>query len=119
MAQVKLNLSGHKNQALEDEGFETIILHVDLADENLSTKVAELLSTKVDSSSTVLLALPGLAPLASLVIALLHGLTGSFPFIQTLIRQGDGSFSPGPILDLQEVRNGVARKNFREGAIIL
>ena len=110
MALVKLNLSGHKNALLEEQGF--IFpgsLQVDLADAKLPEKVTEFLRPLVSSEDIVVIAAPGLAPLALIVTAVIHGLTGSFPVIVPPIRGEDG-FKPGAQLSLQEVRNDVARK---------
>jgi hypothetical protein len=117
MAVVKLNLSGHDNPALKAQGFNTYKLQVDLADPNLPNKVVEFLSPLVSSADVVHVALPGLSNLSAIVLAALHGLTGTMPSIQMLIR-GDDGFIPGPLLDLQSFRNDVARTT-REGVVVL
>lgn len=120
MAKVKLNLSGHANQSLDDLGFVFPgALHVDLTDPDLGAKVANFLSPLMGSGDQVLIALPGLSPLASIVLAVIHGLTGQFPQVQPLIRQADGSFVAGNPLDLQSLRNDVARADHRQGVVKL
>jgi hypothetical protein len=118
MELIKLNLSGHENAHLADLGFKHPgVLHVDLTDPNLAQKICDfLLQLGISSDSKVVIALPGLAPLAALIIATIHGLTGDFPIIQTLVR-GDEGFVPGPLMDLNAIRE-LARKS-RPGAIIL
>lgn len=119
---VKVNLSGHKNFALEQMGFIFPgALHVDLADPQLPEKVAGFLGEipGLDGSEPVTIALPGLAPLSAVVLTVLHGMTGQFPIVQPLVRGEDGAFVPGPVMDLQGVRNGLARAKVRSGAIVL
>ena len=119
---VKLNLSGHQNVDLAALGFEFPgPLVVDLADPLLPVRVAEFLAPKIGSGDTVTVALPGLAPLAAIVVAVIHGLSGQFPKTQPLLRNADGTFSPGPILDLQNIRTTIARNAHRDQgtAIIL
>ena len=114
MTIIKLNLSGHQNVALEELGFEFPgAMHVDLGDKDLPIKVENFLKGKFGSEDIVHVALPGLAPLAAIVISIIHGKTGSFPVIQPLVR-GESGFSPGPTLDLQEVRNEVGRRSRRD-----
>ena len=105
MAIRKLNLSGHDNKNLADQGFTTFKLQVDLSDPNLQDKTLSFLVNTVGLSSddTVMLAAPGLAPLAILLVAQIHGLTGSFPTVVPLVRGSDG-FTPGTALDLQNIR---------------
>lgn len=135
MVQVKLNMSGHKNLELAVQGFQDLSLHVDLNDPELGSKVAGILSPRcgegdqativaeakidIDSGDVVTLALPGLAPLAVITIVVIHGLTGNFPLVQTLVRQSNGSFAPGPIVDLQTLRNDVVRKRHRNDVVVL
>jgi hypothetical protein len=118
MATIKLNLSGHVNAELEAMGFTFPgVLHVDLSDPELATKLTNFLSPLMNSGDQVVVALPGLSPLAALVLTIIHGLTGSFPVIQTLIRS-DSGFIPGPQVDLQTLRNDIARAS-RKDIIIL
>jgi len=118
--QVKLNLSGHQNQDLADLGFDFVgALHVDLQDQDLCQKIAKFLAPHIGSGDTVTVALPGLAPLAAIVLTTIHGLCGQFPTIQPLVRQQDGSFSPGPTVDLQAFRNDVARGGHRQDVVVL
>ena len=115
MATVKINLSGHVNEDLAALGFEFHgALHVDLADPMLSVKVAEFLSPLMTSGDSVTLALPGLAPLSAIVLSITHGLTGQFPKMQPLLRTPEGTFVPGAVVDLQDVRNVIARKQHRD-----
>ena len=114
-----INLSGHQNAYLAELGFEFPgALHVDLADPDLFNKiVAFLQNIGVGSEDVVTVALPGLAPLSMLVVAAIHGLTGTFPVVQTLIR-GENGFVPGPCWNVQDMRNSVARKS-RENVVLL
>jgi len=119
---VKLNLSGHKNSALDEMGFVFPgVMHVDLADPQLPQKVAAFLGKipGLDGSSPVVVALPGLSGLSAIILSVLHGMTGQFPMVQPLVRGEDGAFVPGPIMDLQGVRNDLARSKSRDGAIVL
>jgi hypothetical protein len=121
MAHLKLNLSGHDNPHLNAEGFVFPgALHVNLADPELKTKlITFVVGLGVSSGDSVEVVLPGLAPLASRILVILHGLTGQFPFEVDLLRQEDGSFAPLPADDLQAFRNDVARAQHRQGAIVL
>jgi hypothetical protein len=116
---VKLNLSGHENETLKAQGYETHILHVDLADSELPTKVVEFLKPYINSGDTVQVVLPGLAPLGAIVLTAIHGLSGHFPTLTPLIRgEGGAGFVPGSPLDLQDFRNEVGRTS-REGVVVL
>jgi hypothetical protein len=118
MAIIKLNLSGHTNENLDQMGFtfpET--LHVDLSDPDLGQKLTDFLAPLITSGDQVVVALPGLAPLAALVLVIIHGLTGTFPVIQPLVR-GQSGFTPAPQIDLQTLRNDVAR-TARKDVIVL
>ena len=118
MAVIKLNLSGHANEHLDQMGFAFPgTLHVDLSDPELGQKLTNFLSPLMGSGDHVVVALPGLAPLAALVITIIHGLTGTFPTIQPLIRS-DLGFVPGPQVDLQSLRNDVARVS-RKDVVVL
>jgi hypothetical protein len=114
----KLNLSGHENAQLAEMGFEFPgSLQVNLSDPQTPQKVADfLVSLGISSEDQILLVLPGLAPLAALVISIIHGLTGTFPVIQLMVK-GDSGFVPGFTVDLNEVRTN-ARAN-RRGTIIM
>lgn len=114
---VKLNLSGHQNTHLEEMGFDTHILHVDLADADLPNKVVAFLKPLINSGDTVYVCLPGLAPLASIVLVAIHGLSGHFPVMIPLVRGADG-FSPATPVHLQDVRNKIGR-TAREGLVML
>jgi len=108
---VKINLSGHANPELERLGFLFPgAIQVDLADPELAQKLVNFLRPHISSADVVIVALPGLAPLAALTVAVIHGLSGTFPTIQPLIR-GESGFVPGPCQDLQELRNSVARQS--------
>ena len=121
MAIVKINLSGHDNAALNDLGFTFPgALHVDLSQDDCAQKVAQfVMGLGIGSGDTVYLAAPGLAPLALMVAATIHGLCGTFPFIQPLVRQADGTFVPGPVVDLQGLRNDTARGKGRQDVVVL
>ena len=119
MAIVKLNLSGHDNQQLADQGFACHKLHVDLADPDLCHKVAQFLAPMIGSGDTVQIAMPGLGALAVICSVSIHALCGQHPTIIPMVRQQDGSFAPGTGIDLQSFRNDVVRANLRDGVTIL
>lgn len=119
MAIVKLNLSGHDNQVLTDQGFACHKLHVDLADPDLCQKVAQFLAPMIGSSDTVQVAMPGLGVLAVIVSVSIHALCGQHPTIIPMIRQQDGTFAPGQPIDLQSFRNDTVRANLRDGVVVL
>lgn len=119
MALVKLNLSGHSNQILDSMGYIFPgALQVDLADENYAVKIANFLKPLMTSGDVVELAPPGLAPLAITVIAAIHGLTGTFPVIQSLVKGDEGFVPSSYTMNLQDYRNNVARL-MRENVVIL
>jgi len=113
---VRLNMSSHPNRHLADLGFVDLFLQVDLADPQLPQKLRDILTNHIGDDSDVVLTPPGLAPLAVLTVTILHGITGSFPRIQTLVR-GDGGFVPGPIWDLNQIRTDARMQ--RQGMIAL
>jgi len=107
---LKFNLCGHDNPLLTKEGFKYLPIQADLADVNLEVKLVEFfIKQGVTSNSIVTIVQPGLAPLASSVLVVLHGLTGHFPKIQLVIRQEDGSYKLGALKDMHDIRNKVAR----------
>lgn len=59
------------------------------------------------SGSSIILALPGLSPLAAIVLAHAHGLRGGFPKILWLVshHKDAGRFLLGDLFDLQRIRN--------------
>ncbi len=109
MSLVKLNLSGHKNDLLDQMGFifPGTLQVTDINDPLLPEKITELLKPLVDSGDTVVLVPPGFAPLASIVLAIVHGLTGHFPQIICLVKDPSGSFIPSKKINLQDIRNNV------------
>lgn len=121
MTHLKFNLSGHQNQDLANLGFIFPgAIHCNLADDDVAQKVATFISTlNIGSGDTITIAAPGLSALTLMVCATIHGLTGSFPFLQLLVRQQDGSFVPGSIVDLQSLRNNVARGGHRSDIVVL
>ena len=112
---MRINLSGHKNDSLEELGFEfpgTIQLDITKSyQENLTSITRFLVNLGLQSNSNITIALPGMSILASMVIVSLHGITGQFPNIVTLIRNSDGQFVVGEQVDLQVLRNDVCRNN--------
>jgi len=101
---IKINLSGHPNTHLDAMGFiNPGTLHVDLNDSELPNKLINFLKPLVSDHDQVIVALPGLAPLAALIVTILHGLTGNFPVIQPLVRSDNG-FVPADPIDLNTVR---------------
>jgi hypothetical protein len=118
MALVKLNISGHENETLKARGYVTLCLQVDLSDKELPQKIVSFLSDYITSGDVVTCVLPGLAPLAVISLTAIHGITGSFPSVVTLIRTKNG-FEPGEALNLQDYRNNVARSKGRANVIEL
>lgn len=112
---MRINLSGHKNDSLEELGFEfpgTIQMDMEKSyQENLVSITRFLVNLGLQSNTTVTIALPGMSVLSSMVIVALHGITGQFPNIVTLIRSTDGQFVVGEQVDLQALRNDVCRNN--------
>jgi hypothetical protein len=110
---IKINLSGHENAALAALGFSfNGALQVDLADPELLGKVVNYLRQVEGLNSgdgQITIVLPGLAPLAAITLAAVHGITGCFPIIQPMVRGANGSFEPGQWWDLQTYRNDIAR----------
>ena len=113
---ILLNMSGHPNPGLAQMGFIDLPLQVDLTDPALPGRLTQLLHDHIGDDADVVVALPGLAPLAALVLAIIHGLTGGFPRIQTLIRDG-ANWVPGPVLDLNQIRSDA--RATRPGVITL
>jgi len=114
----KINFS-HPNPELDALGFEDHQLHVRLEDPELSDKLIAYLSPLVgNGTELVTIVSPGLAHLAVLVLTTIHGLTGSFPLVVSMVRGEDGGFSPLPAVNLQKYRNSCARKS-REGLKVL
>lgn len=105
---IKLNFS-HPNPSLKAEGFRDHQLHVDLADSELLTKLRDYLLPLVgDGSEDIVIVSPGLAPLSVLVVVSIHGMTGYFPKVISMIK-GEEGFTPLPPMDLQEYRNSCVR----------
>jgi len=120
MNNIKINLSGHANQALTDAGYIFPgVLHVDPTNPGnaVDTLINVFRDLGINSGTTVHIAVPGMSTLAVLTMSVLHGLTGQFPFITYLVRNQDGSFGIGGDLDLQSIRNDVTRLN-RDGVIL-
>jgi len=114
-----INLSGH---ALTPEQLEQIqrMLYIEELIElpahfeptqplrvQIETIVDEMgLTLEEWQSESIVLALPGLAPPASALLAYLHGLRGGFPKVLWLTRDPSTSnFSVGQIVELQELRD--------------
>ena len=117
-----LNLSGHQNAALESLGFTfpgTVQVDPTAAlSETAGKYAAWLAGLGVGSGDAITCVLPGMSTLAGMAMSAIHGLTGTFPMIVSLVRQPDGSFTPSEGLDLQEYRNTVAR-SLRPGLVQL
>lgn len=114
---VKLNLSGHKNESLDQLGFLDVgAIHVNLADKELPKKVEKFLAEHIESKDTVEIALPGLSMLTALMITSIHGITGQFPVVVTLVRQENKTYAAGESIDLQKVRDNM---RVARGAVVL
>lgn len=121
MAILKINLSGHQSDELESQGFNFPgSLQVNPADSDLVAKVTSWLDATihVKSGDHLVLAAPGLPALRDIVCAWAHGRTGQFPSMVHSVRETDGSFTWGQPLDLQVLRNDIARAQ-RPGTIKL
>lgn len=121
MAILKVNLSGHQSEELEEQGF--IFpgsLQVDPTDPGVDVKVLVWLDENIPARSGdhIVIAAPGLPILRDLVMAWCHGMTGQFPSTVYAIRQWDGTFSWRSPVDLQALRNECARAK-RPGTIKL
>lgn len=118
----KLNLSGHFNKSLEEQGFEfhgTVQINPEKPfRNNLESVTKYLQSLGVVSDSVITVAVPGMSVLATMVLVALHGLTGNFPIIAPLVREQSGEFVCKEIEDLQTLRNHVSR-NLREKVVSL
>lgn len=113
----KLNFS-HANPILTEQDYSHHQLHVDLADPELLNKIKDYLFPLVgDGSEEVIIVPPGLAPLSVLVVTAIHGLTGHFPKVVSMIKKESG-FEPLPSVDLQVYRNSCVRVH-REGLKVL
>lgn len=114
---LKLNFS-HPNPILTRMGFTDHQLHVDLTDPTLLEKLRNYLFPIVgDGSEEVTIVPPGLAPLSVLVVVTIHGLTGYFPKVISMVKK-EGGFEPLLPTDLQEYRNSCVRMS-RENLKIL
>jgi len=95
--------------------FETITVRVQLdVLEPLAEQVANAITAAGVSSEAwqtrgVVVALPGMSAAAALVVAEVHGRTGSFPRVVHLVRGEDGIFHLGEVIDLMTIR-GAARQ---------
>jgi hypothetical protein len=60
--------------------------------------------------------LPGMTPLAAVILAMIHGKYGQFPIIRYGVRQPNGTFKLSEALDLQEVRLAARGERQEEAA---
>ena len=107
------NLSGHRNETLDELGYEfpgVVQVNPEAPlNETAALYLGWLVTLGITSGDTVTVVLPGMSGLAGIAMAAIHGLTGTFPSVTTMVRQKDGSFKPSIDLDLQAFRNNVAR----------
>lgn len=119
---LKLNLSGHFNQSLAEQGFEFPgIIMIDAEKpyaENLASVTSFLITLGVESNTIVECALPGMTTLCSMVMVSIHGLTGQFPLITVTTRNAEGAFEYVETVDATSLRNEISRK-MRPGLINL
>ena len=114
---IKLNLSGHQNDSLNALGFQfpgTIQVNPTTPIAETAKKLADfLVNLGIGSGDSVHIAVPGMSSLAVISITVIHGLTGQFPILVSLVRQADGSFiaTEDSSIDLQTFRNEVCRSN--------
>ena len=110
---LKLNLSGHFNQSLADNGFEfpgIIMLNPEKPyAENLDSVTKFLISLGVESDTIVECALPGMTLLCSMVMVSIHGLTGRFPNIAVTNRTPEGEFVYTETAYASHLRNEISR----------
>lgn len=114
----KINLSGHYNEGLSQEGFTFPgALQVDLGDKDLDKKVCDWLDENIEvkGGDTIEIAPPGLPRLRDIVICWVHGRTGHFP-TTVCPRKTDEGFVFDQKVDMHHIRNDVARKS-REGVV--
>ena len=121
MAQLLINcghpLSGEAAVELANAigEFQTITVRVQLdVQEPLAEQVADAITAAGVSSETwqtrgVVVALPGMSVAAALVVAEVHGRSGSFPRVVHLVRAEGGTFHLGDVVDLTITR-AVARQ---------
>lgn len=119
---LKLNLSGHFNKSLAEQGFEFPgIIMIDAEKpyaENLASVTSFLIKLGVESNTIVECALPGMTTLCSMVMVSIHGLTGQFPLITVTTRNAEGAFEYVETVDATSLRNEISRK-MRPGLINL
>ncbi len=122
-ASILINLSTHP---LTDEQHEEIKKHIYVEEEieipvhcepaNVITHIQNLIDEiglTMDEWSTrlVVLALPGLSPLAATILAYIHGVKGGFPKILWITLHPDGGrYILGDLIDLQKVRDSAREK---------
>jgi hypothetical protein len=112
---LKLNLSGHPNEKLSEMGYLYLgALHVDLADVDLPNKILDWLKPYLDNADTVTICPPGLAPLSLIMVTVIHGATGHFPKLMSLVKTEEGFVPNENIIDLQNLRNEIARKERKD-----
>ena len=118
MSIVKLNLSGHENQALLRLGFmKPPTVQVDLNDPDLPQKLVAFLEQYLTSGDVAHVVFPGLAPLSRLMLVAIHGLTGTFPLEIRLVN-GPTGFVPNLGTDLQQFRNWTCRVARDDGNVV-
>ena len=80
-----------------------------LAEQVTNAITAAGVSSEAWQTRGVVVALPGMSAAAALVVAEVHGRTGSFPRVVHLVRGEDGIFHLGEVIDLMTIR-GAARQ---------
>lgn len=87
----------------------TVSVHLDVEKplaEQVATAIADAgISSEDWQTRGVVVALPGMSVAAGLVLAEVHGRSGSFPRVLHLVRGEDGVFRLGEIVDLMQVRS--------------
>lgn len=79
--------------------------------EQVATAIADTgISSEDWQTRGIVVGLPGMSAAAGIVLAEVHGRSGSFPRVLHLVRGGDGVFRLGEIIDLMQVR-GTARSS--------
>lgn len=113
MQKILFNLSGHPAPVGSPEDVITLAIpNVVMSPE----KIAEAAKALVDQLPEDIVArgqyevlLPGMAPLAAAVLAVLHGRSGFFPAIRFSVRRDEGFVISEP-LDLQDLRLAAREK---------
>ncbi|MGI9862720.1 CRISPR-associated protein Csx15 [Moorella naiadis] len=119
---VLFNLSGHTppgGSEIYEQIVNITIPNIPVTNEgitNFAKKILKTLPQYTMEKGEFEVILPGMTPLAAVVLAMLHGQYGQFPIIRFAVRQPNGTFKLSEPLDLQEVRLAAREERQKEGA---